>query len=313
MLGQNTFTYGAGFSSGALGYTYGASGGISLQTFNGNATFANANLAAGHVSVNSINFSLAGAGSTITMTQSTSPGVRAMAAHMAQFQYTRAQSGTISHLAIQQNLGIYMPAGAGTLTVTNAYSFLINPLDDYGADGLTLTNRWGIYQASTVDDNYFGSKVLIGVASTLGIPNDAGAYNLQVGGQIRLNNYTTTTSYSGTVVGVLGFDASGNIITTTAGGGGGGITRSVNNISTNITAGAAALTDYVYFISGTTTLTLPTAVGNTNRYTLKNVGINTITINTTSSQTIDGSASVSISVTETSIDVVSDGTNWNVI
>jgi hypothetical protein len=312
IVGQNTVSYASGFSSTNLGHVFGATGGISLQTFNGNATFANANLAAGHVSVNSIDFSLAGAGSIITMTQSTAPGVRAMAAHIAQLQYTRAQSGTISHLAIQQNLGIYMPAGAGTLTVTNAYSFLINPLDDYGVAGLTLTNRWGIYQASTVDDNYFGSKVLIGVASTLGIPNDAGAYNLQVGGQIRLNNYTTTTSYSGTVVGVLGFDASGNIITTTAGGGG-GITRSVNNISTNITAGAAALTDYVYFISGTTTLTLPTAVGNTNRYTLKNVGINTITINTTSSQTIDGSASVSISVTETSIDVVSDGTNWNVI
>jgi hypothetical protein len=98
-----------------------------------------------------------------------------------------------------------------------------------------------------------------------------------------------------------------------AGGTGGGITRSVNNISTTTTAGAAASTDYVYFISGTTTLTLPTAVGNTNRYTLKNVGTSTVTINTTSSQTIDGSTSLTISVRYTAIDVVSDGTNWNII
>lgn len=95
--------------------------------------------------------------------------------------------------------------------------------------------------------------------------------------------------------------------------GGSGITRSVNNISTTTTAGAAASTDYVYLISGTTTLTLPTAVGNTNRYTLKNVGTNTVTINTTSSQTIDGSTSITMAVQYTALDVISDGTNWNII
>jgi hypothetical protein len=99
----------------------------------------------------------------------------------------------------------------------------------------------------------------------------------------------------------------------TPSGSGGGITRSVNNISTNTTAGAAANTDYVYLISGTTTLTLPTAVGNTNRYTLKNVGTGTVTINTTSSQTIDGSTSITMAVRYTALDVISDGTNWNII
>jgi nitrogen fixation protein len=98
-----------------------------------------------------------------------------------------------------------------------------------------------------------------------------------------------------------------------ASGSGGGITRSVNNISTTTTAGATASTDYVYLVSGTTTLTMPTAVGNTNRYTIKNVGTNTITINTTSSQTIDGSTSITISVRYTTLDLISDGTNWNII
>jgi hypothetical protein len=98
-----------------------------------------------------------------------------------------------------------------------------------------------------------------------------------------------------------------------AGGGGSGITRSVNSISTATTAGSTASTDYVYFISGTTTLTLPTAVGNTNRYTLKNTGTNTVTINTSSSQTIDGSTSITLAVRYTALDIVSDGTNWNII
>jgi len=40
-------------------------------------------------------------------------------------------------------------------------------------------------------------------------------------GQLVLNKYLTTSSFTGTAAGLLGFDASGNIITTTAGGGGG--------------------------------------------------------------------------------------------
>ena len=41
-------------------------------------------------------------------------------------------------------------------------------------------------------------------------------------GQLRLESYTTTTSYTGTAVGVLAFDASGNILTIATPGGGGG-------------------------------------------------------------------------------------------
>ncbi len=93
-----------------------------------------------------------------------------------------------------------------------------------------------------------------------------------------------------------------------------GITRSVNSISTATTAGSASSTDYVYLVSGTTTLTLPTAVGNTNLYTIKNVGTNTISIATTSSQTIDGSSSpITLSVANTSIDLISNGSNWNIV
>lgn len=98
-----------------------------------------------------------------------------------------------------------------------------------------------------------------------------------------------------------------------SGSGGAGINRSVSVISSPTTAGAAADTDYIYLVSGTTTLTMPTAVGNTNRYTIKNVGSNTVTIATTSSQTIDGSSTATMPVANTSLDIVSDGSNWLVI
>jgi hypothetical protein len=91
------------------------------------------------------------------------------------------------------------------------------------------------------------------------------------------------------------------------------IERIITSISANTNAASAAYTDYVYLTSGVTTVTLPTAVGNTNRYTIKNVGVNTVTINTSLGQTIDGSASVSLAVSNTSLDLVSNGSNWNVI
>jgi hypothetical protein len=93
-----------------------------------------------------------------------------------------------------------------------------------------------------------------------------------------------------------------------------GIARSVNSVSTNTAAGSGANVDYVYLVSGTTTITLPTAVGNTNRYTIKNSGIGVVSIATTSSQTIDGSSSpININVRYVSLDLMSDGANWNII
>lgn len=97
--------------------------------------------------------------------------------------------------------------------------------------------------------------------------------------------------------------------------GSGGITRSVFVISTATGMGSTASVDYVYFVSGTTTTTLPTAVGNTNRYTVKNTGAGVVTVATTSAQTIDGSASIALgsSPANQSRDFVSDGSNWQII
>jgi len=89
--------------------------------------------------------------------------------------------------------------------------------------------------------------------------------------------------------------------------------RSINVVSTTTSAGSVAGTDYIYLVSGTTTITLPTPVGNTNQYTIKRVGTNTVSIATTSG-TIDGSASpITINVQYASLTLVSDGTNWNII
>ena len=93
-----------------------------------------------------------------------------------------------------------------------------------------------------------------------------------------------------------------------------GISRGIYSVSTNTSAGSGANVDYVYLVSGSTTITLPTAIASTNTYTIKRVGTSTVSIATTSSQTIDGSASpITINVQYVSITVVSDGANWNII
>ena len=170
LVGQNTITYASGFSSSSVGSIYGAIGGINLQTFNGSATFAQANLAANAL-VNSIDFSTTG--STITMTQAT--GIRAMSGTLSQVQYQGTNSGTITHVAVHQVLGLYRPSSAtGTLTINKVYGLLVNALDDYGATGFTLgglggANRWGIYQNGASDNNYFKGKVIIGSTDTVGV------------------------------------------------------------------------------------------------------------------------------------------------
>lgn len=95
--------------------------------------------------------------------------------------------------------------------------------------------------------------------------------------------------------------------------GSGGITRSIASVATNTAAGSTAATDYVYLASGTITVTLPTTSGNTNLYTIKNIGAGVVTVATTGGETIDGSASASIPVQFTSYDFVATGGNWNVV
>lgn len=91
-----------------------------------------------------------------------------------------------------------------------------------------------------------------------------------------------------------------------------GITRTIVVTSGSATMGASASVDYVYLVAGAHTMTLPTAVSNTNRYTVKNNHSAAITVDTTSSQTIDGTTTISINP-QSSVDIISNNTNWFII
>lgn len=66
--------------------------------------------------------------------------------------------------------------------------------------------------------------------------------------------------------------------------------------------------------SGTFTVTLPTAIGiSGKKFIVKNSGVGTITIATTSSQTIDGSLTVGINSQYSTIQLQSTGANWIIL
>lgn len=66
---------------------------------------------------------------------------------------------------------------------------------------------------------------------------------------------------------------------------------------------------------GAVTVTLPTAASITGKvYTVKriNSGSNNVTLATTGGQTIDGATTQVMTIQYTSLDVISDGSNWEI-
>jgi hypothetical protein len=81
----------------------------------------------------------------------------------------------------------------------------------------------------------------------------------------------------------------------------------------NTTGNHATCHSLVEVTSGSPTLTLPTAVGIQGMYfVIKNTGSGTVILATTSSQTIDGAATQSITQYQ-SLTVVSNNANWVLI
>jgi hypothetical protein len=237
----------------------------------------------------------------------------------ASYPVTITGCGTCSNIkAFKYQLGDRMYyTGSFTSGVATATTFAIS-LDSgetidstkVGADAVYKCGELDLAQG-TISSGFPGSGLGPFVLMTyLGIANNyvyvststsGGFYTTINGNALVASGYNVTFSFN---VPLVGLTATVNPSLSY---------RSINSISTNTNAGALAATDYVYFVSGTTTLTLPTAVGNSNRYTVKNTGVATVTIGTTSSQTIDGSASATLSVANTSLDLISDGSNWRVV
>lgn len=75
------------------------------------------------------------------------------------------------------------------------------------------------YSSATNPNKFFRMNSTGGI-EIINSAYTANIFTLSDNGQLKLPSYTSTTSFSGTAVGTLGFDAGGNIITMASGGGG---------------------------------------------------------------------------------------------
>lgn len=123
--------------------------------------------------------------------------------------------------------------------------------------------------------------------------------NIKAGNNVTLTySNNQTTKYLDLTIAATG--GSGSV---------GGVTRSINTINTSQTAGDTAGTDYVYLCTAGIALTLPTATGNTNLYTVKNVSNSSVLVVGTIDDDVNG---IIMPVKYTSVDLISNDTDWKI-
>ena len=90
--------------------------------------------------------------------------------------------------------------------------------------------------------------------------------------------------------------------------------RPVILVTVNTPAGSETNTEYMYLMQNPVILTLPTAIGNTNKYNIKSVSTGSPTIYTSLDQTIDDTPNfIQLHVKYSSVTLISNGTNWVII
>jgi hypothetical protein len=129
-----------------------------------------------------------------------------------------------------------------------------------------------------------------------------------------LGRYTDLNLIPGSNV-TLSYTNNDNLKTTDltiAATGGGGAARSISTVSVSSVIGALASTDYVIIASAGIELTMPTAVSNTNLYTIKNTSASSVLLTPDGSETIDTQSDLILATQYTAVDLISDNANWQI-
>lgn len=206
------------------------------------------------------------------------------------YSFTNATNGTgFYHTGTTTNSRIEI-----AINGVNIGHFLNTGFEMDGAGSFTWNNRGGLSMSSTSVGRWSAAagnfaRVIFGENNGTGFSLEYDSTNLIVSAG---NGVGTTTLRTFRSSGVM----SGYVAKTA------NYTLTTNDYTVNCTANSF-------------TLTLPTAVGFTGQiYNLKNSGTGTITVATTSSQTIDGKASGVITLAQREcLTVQSDGANWMVL
>lgn len=232
-----------------------------------------------------------------------------------------AQGGASTNQVITWNGTTWAPASpAGTGTVTSFSSGNLTPLFTTSVATATSTPALSFTLSAATNPSWFGATGSTTPAYQAGaVPTTLGGLGTTTApsavGQIPINTtgntYTPATLTAGTNVTIT--NASGAItINSTGGGGGGGLANGGNQA----TSFSGVINNY-YQITGTATCTLPTAVSNPGEIDLFVGASGSLTINTTSSQTISSNGAAYASGALQSANpgdayrLTTDGANWS--
>lgn len=206
-----------------------------------------------------------------------------------------------------------------TLSLANAsgFSFVLNANNATSTTAIALPQAAGTLVMSVNGNlaNTSGDVTIStsGAVTSLTTTGTSGVATL-ISTVLNIPNYTyTLPTASASVLGGVkvgtGLSISSGVLSSTITQ---GVTRNISSISANTTAAASSTIDYIYKCTATLTLTLPTAVGNTNRYTVKNTGSGTVTIACNGVEQIEGASTIAVAASN-SVDIFSDNTGWYVI
>jgi hypothetical protein len=309
----------------------------------GHVSLGSAYQATGDTIIAGTNITISRAGNAVTV--NSSGGAASAAGSDTQVQYNA--SGSLS-----ADNGLVYTVSTETLRIGSAVRHLeISPgidnnIQAFGSSNLRLTQQAGNpITIGDFDGSYGGNNTYISVDDTLSLIAMYAAtvtldstvevgFDARVLGGLSANSLFVSTgaTFAGNIsaknivnsvnglTGAITLTSGSNITLTPSGNtitiASSGISRSISTITTSTSAGASASYDYVFIgaTSGNINLTLPTAVSNTNRYSVKQTNaVGTLTLLTTSSQTIDGLTAFALNKQYQAVDLISDNANWHIL
>lgn len=238
-----------------------------LTQFNGSIVIQNSVIHSSQVMINRIK--LNSTGLSATYSQFGNSGSRIVSTQLLQMQFDETSTtGTISHAGGLQILAPYKVTN-NIATITNWFGIVINPSNEYSTK-VSVTNRWGIYQMGSTDNNYFGGSIYVGTNLT-SIPAPQTTYSSAIlvldsttkgflyprmtnTERNAIGNLLAGLTIYNTTTNTIDFYNGSGWVTTSSGGGGGSVT-SVSVVSANGFAGSVATPTTTPAITLSTTIT----------------------------------------------------------
>jgi hypothetical protein len=226
---------------------------------------------------------------------------------------TSSSGNPLARLFYSLMSGAHSNSGQSTATIMAENQHSGTTSTNYGVYSSAINATTGIagyFTASSNTNNY--AIIVPSTGGSVGIGNTAPTEKLDVTGNIRFSGALMPNNTAGTSGQVLTSAGAGAVPTWTTPSGS-STTSTLAYVAKTANYTIVSATDYLVDVTANSvTITLPTAASITGqRFVVKNSSTGVVTINTTSSQTVDSYASGALTISQyQSLTLMSNGSNW---